>query len=205
MSSESNVKKENPMRFMPVRQIHTVRFKKWKWFIITISCIWILSSSLVFARSLENFSLTATEEDLGSINSIIEALYQSITFSEGKEPNLERLRSLFHPKAPFIRVTPQGVDEMDLSSFISSFGDRVKSGQLKSFHESEISRKMEHHGSIAQVFSTYQKGMNTENPEEYGRGINSIQLYYDGQRWWIVSITWEDEQPSNPLPRKYLR
>lgn len=184
------------MRFIRVR---------WKCFIIPILCIWILSSSLVSARSLKNISLTAQEKDVVSIDSIIEALYQSITFSEGKEPNLERLRSLFHPKAPFIRFTPQGVHEMDLSSFISSFGDRVKSGQLKSFHESEIFREMESYGSIAQAFSTYQKGMNTENPEEYGRGINSIQLYNDGQRWWIVSITWEDEQPTNPIPSKYIR
>lgn len=193
------------MRFISIRQIQPIKSRKWKWIIIAISCMWILPASLASARSLENISLTGSQKDLGSIDSIIEALYQSITFSEGKEPNLERLRSLFHPKAPFIRITPQGVDEMDLATFVSSFGQRVKSGQLKSFHESEISRKMEHYGSIAQVFTTYQKGMNTENPEEFGRGINSLQLFNDNQRWWIVSITWQDEQSSTPIPEKYIK
>ncbi len=64
---------------------------------------------------------------------------------------------------------------------------------------------MESYGSIAQVFSTYKKGMNTKNPDEFGRGINSLQLYHDDQRWWVVSITWEDEQDSKPIPEKYLR
>ena len=36
------------------------------------------------------------------------------------------------------------------------------------------------------------------------RGINSIQLTYDGTRWWILNIAWEAESASNQLPTKYL-
>jgi len=36
------------------------------------------------------------------------------------------------------------------------------------------------------------------------RGINSIQLFYDGSRWWIVSIYWQQESPEYPIPEKYL-
>jgi hypothetical protein len=32
------------------------------------------------------------------------------------------------------------------------------------------------------------------------RSVNSIQLYWDGTRWWIASATWDDERPDNPIP-----
>ena len=40
--------------------------------------------------------------------------------------------------------------------------------------------------------------------QPFMRGINSIQLYNDGTRWWVVSVYWEAEGPDNPLPAKYL-
>jgi hypothetical protein len=36
------------------------------------------------------------------------------------------------------------------------------------------------------------------------RGINSVQLFNDGRRWWIVSIYWQQENASVPIPEKYL-
>jgi hypothetical protein len=37
------------------------------------------------------------------------------------------------------------------------------------------------------------------------RGVNSIQLWNDGRRWWVVSIFWENESTANPIPAEYLR
>jgi hypothetical protein len=36
------------------------------------------------------------------------------------------------------------------------------------------------------------------------RGINSIQLFYDGNRWWIVTVYWQQESTAHPIPEKYL-
>ena len=36
----------------------------------------------------------------------------------------------------------------------------------------------------------------------FARGINSMQLLKDGDRWWIVTIYWDSERPDNPLPEK---
>jgi hypothetical protein len=36
------------------------------------------------------------------------------------------------------------------------------------------------------------------------RGINSIQLFHDGSRWWIVSIYCQPENPEHPVPENYL-
>jgi hypothetical protein len=40
--------------------------------------------------------------------------------------------------------------------------------------------------------------------EPFARGINSFQLMNDGSRWWVVSIYWQGEGASNPIPTKYL-
>jgi hypothetical protein len=147
---------------------------------------------------------TTNPEDVSSIDGLLDALYESITFLQGEEPNLERFKSLFFPNAPFIRITLDGPITMDVDSFVSSFNERVKSNTLASFYEAEISRKTHSYGAIAHVFSTYKKGMNTTDPSSMGRGINSIQLYHDGERWWACGITWEDESENNPIPKEYL-
>jgi hypothetical protein len=157
------------------------------------------------ASNVGDSSPAVDQADVSSIDAIVKALYTSITFREGKRPNLERLRSLFAPKAPFIRITKDAVNKMDLDSFLSSFNERIKTGAMKSFYEGEISRKTHAFGSIAQVFTTYNKGINTKDPKSMVRGINSIQLFHDGQRWWISSILWQDETGDNPIPQKYLR
>jgi hypothetical protein len=157
------------------------------------------------APIIRESSLSADQADVSSINRIVKAIYESITFREGEKPNLERLRSLFIPKAPFIRITPDAVNKMDLDSFLFSFNERIKTGAMKSFYEGEISGKTDAFGSIAQVFTTYNKGINKKDPKSMVRGINSIQLFHDGQRWWISSILWQDETGDNPIPRKYLR
>ena len=155
--------------------------------------------------SIGQSSMQADQTDVSSIDNIVKAIYEAITLSESEKPDMDRLRDLFTPQAVLIRVTPDQVIEMDPASFILYFSERIRTGALKSFYEAEISRKTHLYGSIAQVWSTYKKGINTEDPESFGRGINSIQLYYDGIRWWISSILWEDETSDNPIPEKYLQ
>ena len=36
------------------------------------------------------------------------------------------------------------------------------------------------------------------------RGINSMQLMNDGKRWWVVTIFWEEESPTTPIPQEFL-
>jgi len=72
------------------------------------------------------------------------------------------------------------------------------------FYEKEIARRTEQFGRIAHVWSIYESRQNPGDPEPFMRGINSIQLFCDGSRWWIVSIYWQQESPEYPIPEKYL-
>ena len=143
-------------------------------------------------------------DDTVSIENIVKALYESITFSQDQEPNFERIRNLYMPQASFVRIAPGGTTITDREGFISSFKERIGSGVLKSFSEAEISRRTNVYSRMAQVFSTYLKIMNPHDGGHPVRGINSIQLYHDGQRWWISSIAWEDEQSDHLIPDEYL-
>ena len=136
----------------------------------------------------------------------MKAFYESITFPEGKGPDWVRYKSLFASSAvPCNRTTPGAELVTNLEGFLDNFSGRIRSGVIKSFYEAEISRTTETYGRLAQVFSAYEKGMNTTDPAKFVRGVNSLHLTFRDGRWWIVSIAWEDETPGNPLPAKYAK
>lgn len=133
-----------------------------------------------------------SEPDYSSVDGIVDAVYAAINFKEWEKPDLERYRGLLAPEAQLIKITKDGVNKMNPGSFVAYFLKRIESGEVKSFHESEVSRRTNAFGNIAQVFSVYKKGINTQDEKSFLRGINSFQLYNDGKRWWISSIVWQD-------------
>ena len=185
------------------------RIGKMRLFFILMICLFLVScgpkNDNNVGTAKKNPNVTAIRAEVASIDGVVNAIYESISFGESEKPDMMRFRSLCSPTAPFIRIRHDSVDKMNIESFISSFQERVDTGILKSFYEKEIFRKTHRYGSIAQVFSTYEKGMNTDDPDSSVRGINSIQLYYDGERWWISCLIWEDERPDNPIPEEFLR
>ena len=71
------------------------------------------------------------------------------------------------------------------------------------FREREVHRVEERFGVLVHVFSTYE-ALRGEETKPFMRGINSIQLFNDGKRWWLLTVAWTAETPEQPLPAKYL-
>lgn len=67
------------------------------------------------------------------------------------------------------------------------------------FHEREIFQRVERFGHIAHVWSGYETREQPDGPVQ-SRGINSFQLLNDGQRWCVLSATWDTETPGHPIP-----
>jgi hypothetical protein len=152
----------------------------------------------------------ANPNDVASIDAIIKAAYDVISGPAGQKRDLDRERSLFIPGARLIptalepgvtnesKIAPQ---ILDVEAYIA----RVEPYFEKNgFYEKEIARKTEQFGHIANVWSTYESRHNEDDPEPFMRGINSIQLFYDGERWWIVNIYWQHESIEDGIPAKYL-
>jgi hypothetical protein len=147
--------------------------------------------------------------DVESIDAIIAAAYDVISGPAGKQRDWERERSLFYPGARLIPTAAvPGRNDVELAPQIldvEGYIARVEALFKKSgFYEKEIARRVEHFGSIAHVWSTYESRHHPTDPEPFMRGINSIQLFNDGKRWWILSVYWQHESAQQPVPEKYL-
>jgi hypothetical protein len=153
----------------------------------------------------------ADPTDVASIDAIIAAAYDSISGPAGEMRDWKRVRSLFVPGARLVPMTREpGVTSfdgsiapqmLDVEAFIARSAPYF---EMEGFFEKEIARRTEGFGQIAHIWSTYESRHNADDPRPFMRGINSIQLFSDGSRWWIVTIYWQHESHEHPIPEKYL-
>ena len=61
------------------------------------------------------------------------------------------------------------------------------------------------YGDIASVFMVYESRENPSDAQPFDRGINSLQLMFDGERWWILSLIWQAESTGVPIPKEWLK
>jgi hypothetical protein len=151
----------------------------------------------------------ANPSDVESIDAIIAAAYDVISGPAGKKRDWDRERSLFFPGARLMpTATVPGRNDVDLAPLIldvEGYIERVEPIFAKSgFYEKEIARRVEQFGRIAHVWSTYESRHDPSDASPFMRGINSIQLFNDGNRWWILSIYWQHESPQHMIPAKYF-
>jgi hypothetical protein len=154
-------------------------------------------------------SNSANLADVESLDAIIAATYDVISGPAGKKRDWDRERSLFISGARLIPTAVEaGRNDVDLAPQvldIEGYIARVEPLiERQGFYEKEIARRVEQFGQIAHVWSTYESRYDSSDAEPFMRGINSIQLFNDGSRWWIVSIYWQHESALHPLPDKYL-
>lgn len=141
-----------------------------------------------------------------TIDSTIASLYSVISGDKGEARNWELFKHLFQKDAKLIATgkTPKG----KISTKYLTPDDYIKtSGKWlveNGFHEIEIHRETQTFGNIAHVFSTYEAYHSKDDEKPLMRGINSIQLFNDGNRWWIVNIYWKQESEQTPIPESYL-
>jgi hypothetical protein len=153
----------------------------------------------------------AKPSDVESIDAIVRAAYDVISGASGEERDWERERSLFLPNARLIPTAAKAGGTSLAGKLAPQFlgvDDYIKRTReffaQNGFYEKEVARKTEQFGHIAHVWSTYESRHDTQDSRPFMRGINSIQLFFDDARWWIVSIYWQHESADEPLPPQYL-
>ena len=147
--------------------------------------------------------VTARPEDVNSVDAIISSLYEVISGPAG-ERDWERFNALFKPQARLQAMAPSNDKPFMVSMSPEEYQEKNAPAFMKmAFYEEEIGRKVSQFGEIAHVWSVYQfKTQETGQPEQ--RGINSIQLVYDQNRWWITNLLWNSESQENPIPEELL-
>lgn len=143
--------------------------------------------------------------DVRSIDAIIKVLYEVISGDPGTPRDWERFKNLFTADAKLIPTGKNAEGKvvyrtMSPSDYVDMFSTRVNTG----FFEWELHRVTEEYGTIAHVFSTYVTKEQKDGPVT-NRGINSIQLLKDNDRYYIMNIFWCPENAGFTLPEKYLK
>jgi hypothetical protein len=168
-----------------------------------------MKKSLILILCLFQFSVvfsqvdsTQLKNDVSSIDSILAAMYDVISGPAGPR-DWNRFRNLYHAKAYMGAIYNKPDGTMGYRTFTPE-EYIVRSTPFmneKSFYEKELGREVMHFKNLISVFSAYQY----ETPDKKQRGINSVQLIFSENRWWISCVIWEEESKDNPLPEFILK
>jgi hypothetical protein len=140
--------------------------------------------------------------DQTDLDAVVTAMYAMISGPAGPR-DWSKQRQIFHPEARQMRT---GVTDgkpwikiMGLEEYAADTGPFFAENP---FYEVETARKTDVFGNIAHVWSVYEARRSPDEAAPERRGINSIQLYRDGERrWWIMSMIWDNERPGLSVPQ----
>ena len=141
------------------------------------------------------------DETLEQLAALIDEFYAIISGPAGPR-DWSRERAILHPQARLMRT---GADEsgrpwirvMSLDEYIA---DTAPFFAADDFHEIEVARRVDRFGNWAHVRSVYEARRSPGDPELLKRGVNSIQLFHDGERWRVVSVLWDNEREGVEVP-----
>ena len=159
--------------------------------------------------AFQGYGQDANQKRMNKVNSldnILTTLYDVISGEKGEERDWDLMKYLFHEDAKLIPTgkNAEGISKaryLTVDDYINSSGKwLIENG----FFEKEIHRIINTYGPITHVFSTYESYYSEADETPFMRGINSIQLMNDGDRWWIINIYWSQETEENPIPKAYL-
>jgi hypothetical protein len=134
--------------------------------------------------------------DQAAIAAVIDEMYAMISGPKGPR-DWSRQANCFLPEARQVRTW---VDEQGRPQKLSMTLDEYQANTTpffaeNDFYEIETSRRIDHFGNIAHVWSNYEARRTPDDAEPERRGINSIQLFKDpDQGWRIIHMIWDNER-----------
>lgn len=155
----------------------------------------------------KNEAPAAQPADVKSVDSIVGALYEVISGPACQKRDWNRFRSLFWPGArlmPLVKPPEKPVQIARVLSVEDYIARTEPFFTKEAFYENAVANRVEQWAHMAQVFSSYES-RHGKGEKPFARGINSIQVFDDGQRWWVLSVLWESESQQSPLPEHMLR
>jgi hypothetical protein len=185
--------------------------KRWMFY----SFVFVAGSfAVVFASGAQNRPKAHVEipvipvrgDDVASPEAIVNADYASISGGVGVARQWGRDHTLYDSRARFVSLStdPTTGAIKKTSTSEQEFADDADAFMVKEgFTEHELAHVVHRYGNVATVLSSYE-GKLSSTGKVATRGVNIYQLYFDGKRWWILSVVWDEERPDNLIPPELL-
>ena len=155
--------------------------------------------TVLSALSVSSAAEYPLEEDVSTIDGIMNAFYAVVSGPVGFRYQAERDISLYGSKAIITRFKDNGELERNTVEIEQAM---ITEPWKEGFYEVEVHRIVQQFGNLAHVWSTYEMRNSPDGPA-FDRGISSVSLYYDENRWWVASWATQNET-DKPLPAMYL-
>lgn len=149
-------------------------------------------------------SLRPNPADVDTIVHIIRADYETVSGPAGPKSKVRqqaRDDTLYMAGANFVAVS----DEKGRLKTVPMTERQYwqKSDSSKPVYESEIGHRIERYGNLADVRSISGVRARPGGPVT-SRYINYYHLFFDGKRWWIAGIVWQEESPNARIPASWI-
>ncbi len=144
-------------------------------------------------------------DDVTTLDGIIKAYYEVVSGPAGSLPDPARDQTLHHPNAQvtLLNRKADGSAVVNVTTLAGYYELTGTGPRTRGFFEREINRVTQRIGSLVHVWSTYEAS-EIVGGKPFSRGINSIQIYWDGERYWILGWLFDDERNGGQVPAEYL-
>ena len=143
----------------------------------------------------------AAPADWESPESIVHALYEVISADAGETRDWDRYHALFMDGARMSIAVDSPIIEGIMSMDPEELAAQTETAYAATgFHELPLVTRVERHGPMASVMSSFEIRLRRDDGTPLMRGLNHFQLLNDGERWWIISNIGTMETPDAPLP-----
>lgn len=170
------------------------------------SFLFLLLAPICSAQSVVVKTVLPKDEDVKTLDGLIRAFYEVVNGAPEEPRQWDRDRTLY---VPWIRFIATSIDKdkkvktniWTHQEYVEATEPLVKAG----FKEWEVSRKVSVYGNVAHIDSVYEgESTSAESGELYKfGGLNSLEAYFDGERWWISSVSWMSSSPDHPIPERF--
>ena len=150
---------------------------------IRATSIAVLAACLLAAAPVAGQDARAS--DVSSIDGIFQAYYEIVSGPAGESADAQRDRSIHHPEAwvAIAGTNSTGQPVVNIATLDEYHGENEP--RTEGFWEWETDRVVTRSGNMVHVWSSYASAR-TQGGEPYTHGVNSITLFHDGTRWWIM-------------------
>lgn len=160
---------------------------------LAVSALLITCSTQATASNL-NYCGSSTPKEARDLSQITKTLYGIVSGKAGSKRNWQLMEELMSPTAKIIPVfhNDEGYEIKELS--VPDFIELNKQVFANvDFFETEVAAKIYQFGYSATIISQYES-RDKVNAKPYSNGVNSFQLVNDGNRWCVISVTWDSDK-----------